>query len=116
MSEFLDFCSNYFVLLLIAGIFFLFGVCGFFIDHSTNILSIEKKKKALREKSMNINEIKKKVKDKNVSLAGVSGGNNNVTNNVNETLDTNVNTNAAANSSVNNANEDLTVPFKLDIH
>ena len=112
MSKFLDFCTNYFIILLIAGVFFLFGVCGYFIDHSTNILSIEKKKKALREKNMNINEIKKKVKDKNMSLANVSGGRAPSSGNANS----NVNLAPKAAPNVNKGNEDLTVPFKLDIH
>lgn len=112
MDKLLSFCTDNFWWLLILGFVFLFGVCGYFIDRNTNILSIEKKKKALREKSMNINEIKKKVKDKNVSLAGMSGGNDNV----NVVPSDNVNTNIATANSNNSAEEDLTVPFNLNMH
>lgn len=126
MKEFLNFCASYYWLFLIIAIVLGFGVAGYFVDYNTNILAIEKKKKALLAKSMNINEIKNQIKDKNVSLGGMAGldnaQNGNTVNNINNvsqavnavTVNQNVNS-VNSNVTVPSAEEDLTVPFKLDL-
>ena len=73
MGGLLDLCANYFVLWLILGGIFGFGVSGFFVDKNTNILNVEKQKKALLEKSMNIEALKNQFKDKSLSLGGTMG-------------------------------------------
>ena len=73
MEALLDLCANYFILWLILGVVFGFGVSGFYVDKNTNILSIEKQKKALLEKSMNIEALKSQFKDKSLSLGGTMG-------------------------------------------
>ena len=73
MSGFLNFCSNYFVIFLILGLILGFGISGFYVDKNTNILDTEKKKKALLEKSMNIETLKSQFKDKSLSLGGTMG-------------------------------------------
>lgn len=73
MEGLLDLCANYFVLWLILGAIFGFGISGFYVDKNTNILSIEKQKKALLEKSMNIETLKSQFKDKSLSLGGTMG-------------------------------------------
>ena len=80
MGDFLSFCANNFWIFLILAFVFGMGVAGYYVDYNTNILAIEKKKKALMVKNMNINEIKSQIKDKNVSLGGMTASNSNNSN------------------------------------
>lgn len=73
MSGLLDFCANYFIILLIVGLILGFGISGFYVDKNTNILETERRKKALLEKSMNIEALKSQFKDKSLSLGGTMG-------------------------------------------
>ena len=137
MGDFLSFCANNFWIFLILAFVFGMGVAGYYVDYNTNILAIEKKKKALMVKNMHINEIKSQIKDKNVSLGGMTASNSNNSNanvnaipandgmtagNVNQNVNTmntttvNQNVNMGNNNmAVNGGQEDLTVPFKLDV-
>ena len=121
MNGILDLCANYFVLWLILGAVFGFGISGFYIDKNTNILSIEKQKKALLEKSMNIEALKNQFKDKSLSLGGTMGvknGDDEPLNLSNQTLNTT--TNQAPQPVISNENvattesgENLNVPLNL---
>ena len=113
MTDFLQFCANNFIIFLVVAIVLGFGVSGFFIDKNTNVLEIEKQKKALLEKSMNIEEVKSHIKDNSISLGSAIG----ITGNVNHQSNNN-NDNPAplpvATPHSNNANEDLSVPLNLN--
>lgn len=112
MEAFLNFCVNYYILFWILAFASLFGICGYFIDHNTNILSIEKKKKLLVQKNMNsinIKEIKEKLKDKNMSIGQITGNDPLGDNSMNN-LGASQQGAGAQNQGVE---EDLTVPFKL---
>lgn len=76
MEGFLVFCSHWYGLFLILGFVSIFGVCGYFIDRNTNYLEIERKKKAMMERSMNVKDLKDTLKNNNVSLGSVSGNEN----------------------------------------
>ena len=105
MNGFLVFLQNTWIIFLILAIIFGAGIAGYFVDKNTDILSIEKKKKELREKSMDIEVLKSEIKDKNVSFGGSMGLGTN-----------NKNVNNGVNNNVSNAEEDLNVPLNLNSH
>ena len=112
MTDFLQFCANNFIIFLVVGLVLGFGVSGFFIDKNTNVLEIEKQKKALLEKSMNIEEVKSHIKDNSISLGSAIG----ITGNVNHQSNNNDSSTPlpVATPPSNNANEDLSVPLNLN--
>ncbi len=73
LDKLLNFFTGYFWIFLILAVILAFGIAGFYVDKNTNILEIEKKKKELREKSMNVEAIKNQIKNKNLSLGGTMG-------------------------------------------
>ena len=105
MGGFLSFLQSTWVIFLVVGVFLGIGIAGYYVDKNTDILSIEKKKKELREKSMDIEVLKSEIKDKNVSLGGSMGlgTNNKIVNN-------------GVNNNASNAEEDLNVPLNLNSH
>ncbi len=105
----LEFCSNYFVIFLIIGIILAFGISGYYVDKNTNILEVEKQKKALLEKSMSAEAVKSMLKDKNVSLGGAMGLKGNE---ANAAPAQPVISNASLQQG--NGNEDLSVPLNLN--
>ena len=102
MEGFIGFLQSTWILFLILGVFFGAGIAGFFVDNNTDILEIEKKKKILREKSMDLEQLKSEIKDKSLSLGGTMGldGNHGASNN-------NMNNKASG------GEEDLSVPLNL---
>ena len=54
MSGFLNFLQSTWILFLIIGILMGAGIAGFYVDKNTDVLSIEKKKRELKEKSMDV--------------------------------------------------------------
>ena len=73
MTVLLEFMSKGFVIYLILAVVLGFGIAGFYVDKNTNILEIERKKRELREKSMNVEALKSQIKNKNLSLGGTMG-------------------------------------------
>ena len=106
----LEFCSNYFVIFLIIGIILAFGVSGYYVDKNTNILDMERQKKALLEKSMSAEAVKKMLKNKNVSLGGAMGLKGNGDNNQSQAQPVISNASLQQGS----GNEDLSVPLNLN--
>jgi len=115
MESILTFCANYFYIFLILALIFGFGISGFYIDKNTNVLEVEKQKKALLERKMDIELVKSQFKDKNMSLGGTMGvksGNddNIVSNNIPSAIPDN-----SGLTVVNEpAAEDLSVPLNLN--
>ena len=128
MGGFLGFLQNTWIIFLIVGILLGAGIAGYFVDKNTDILNVEKKKRELRERSMDVELLKSQIEDKNLSLGGAMGmvphgnkneannsnANNNVNDNVNDSVNSNVN--ADVNANVTDTGEDLNVPLNLDLH
>ena len=117
MSGFLGFLQSTWVIFLVAGVLLGSGIAGYFVDKNTDILNIEKKKRELRERSMDVELLKSQIEDKNLSLGGAmgivsrnNGGANNNTNNENNSVNNGVNSGAV------NTEEDLSVPLDLNSH
>ncbi len=110
MGGFLGFLQSSWIIFLILGILFGIGIAGFYVDKNTDILNIEKKKKELREKSMDVELLKSEIKDKSLSLGGTMGLDGSK-NSVNDNIANSGGTNAA-----NNGQEDLNVPLNLNLH
>ena len=106
LDKVLNFFTSYFWIFLILAVILAFGIAGFYVDKNTNILEIEKKKKELREKTMNVEAIKNQIKNKNLSLGGTMGvkGGENVSSQVD----------VAPNQS--SGQEDLNAPLNLNGH
>lgn len=114
MDGLLGFLQSTWPIFLIVSVFLGAGIAGFYVDKNTDILNVEKKKKELRERSMDVELLKSQIEDKNISLGGAmgiaprnsSGGNDSGNNN-------------AINNSVSggvSSGEDLGVPLDLNVH
>ena len=111
MGGFLGFLQGTWYIFIIIALLMGIGIAGYFVDKNTDILSIEKMKRELKEKSMDVEMLKSLVEDKNVSLSGAMG----IVPHGGGNLD---NSNANINVNANNINgpEDLNVPLDLNSH
>ena len=121
MSGFLNFLQSTWILFLIICILMGAGIAGFYVDKNTDVLSIEKKKRELKEKSMDVEALKNQIEDKSLSLGGAMGivphnSNSSVDNNVNTVNNVNDTVNNNVNANVTESGEDLNVPLNLDLH
>lgn len=129
MDAILGFLQSTWIIFLVLGILLVAGIAGFYVDKNTDILNVEKKKRELKEKSMDVELLKSQIEDKNLSLGGAMGivprgGNDSSLDTpvVNEPVNTVVNegvnntVNANVNTNVTESGEDLNVPLNLDLH
>ena len=96
----LDILKSTWILFMILGVFLAFGIAGFYVDKNTDILELERKKKILKEKSMDVELLKSQIKDKTLSLGGTMG----------------IGDSSSHPENKDNTNEDLGVPLNLDSH
>ena len=110
MSGFLDFLESSWIIFLILGIVIAAGIAGYYVDKNTDILNIEKKKRELKERSMDVELLKSQIEDKTLSLGGAMGIAPHADKETNKISTNDVNNNAV------NGEEDLSVPLNLDLH
>ena len=116
MGGFLSFLQSTWVIFLVVGVFLGIGIAGYYVDKNTDILNIEKKKKELRERSMDVELLKSQIEDKNLSLGGAMGIVPKNKDNVNNQPVNNNSVNNSVNNNTVNGGEDLSVPLDLSSH
>jgi len=98
------FCSSWYWLFIILAFPLGAGLCGFFIDHNSNVIEIDEKKKELLERNRDMNIIKSTLKNKTLALNGMEKNTGDV-----------VEDTGAATTATSGAQEDLNAPLDLKL-
>ena len=104
MEGFNAFCFSWYWIFIILAFILGAGLCGFIIDHNSNVIEIDLKKKELLEKNRDMNIIKSTLKNKTLALDGTDKG----------SVDVVGDTGAAA-TATTGAQEDLNAPLNLKL-
>ena len=71
MDGFIEFAKTWYWLFVLLSFPLGAGLCGFFIDHNSNVIEIDQKKKEMLEKSRDMSIIRTQFKDKTLALSGL---------------------------------------------
>ena len=104
MEGFNAFCASWYWLFIILAFILGAGLCGFLIDHNSNVIEIDEKKKELLERNRDMNIIKSTLKNKTLALSGLEDKPADV-----------VEDTGAATTATSGAQEDLNAPLDLKL-
>ena len=104
MEGFNAFCTSWYWLFIILAFILGAGLCGFLIDHNSNVIEIDEKKKELLERNRDMNIIKSTLKNKTLALNGLEDRPADV-----------VEDTGAATTATSGAPEDLNAPLDLKL-
>ena len=105
MEGFNAFCFSWYWIFIILAFILGAGLCGFIIDHNSNVIEIDLKKKELLEKNRDMSIIKSTLKNKTLALNGLED----------KTVDVVGDTGAAATATTAGGQEDLNAPLDLKL-